>query len=263
MTEKKQYKIGYALSGGGAKGFAHAGAIKALEEYEIFPDIIAGTSAGSVVGAFYASGYKPEEICDTFLKMEVNDFIKFSLPRTGLFKSEGFVNFLKENIKQKNIEDLNIPLHIVATDFDHGQSVVFTSGELAPRVMASSSVPIFFKPTEIDGVHYVDGGIFRNFPVTPIRDITEFIIGINVSPLSAHYKESLVFIAEQTYSYMFRANTVHDKQICDVVIEIPEALQYSTFDLKSARSIFDIGYKRMKEALEQIDEETHNYLRKR
>lgn len=251
-----KYRIGYALSGGGAKGFAHAGAIKALEEKNIRPDVIAGTSAGSVVGAFYSAGISPDDMCNAFRQRVVSDFIKLSVPRGGgFFKSDGFIKFLQDNILYKNIEDLPLPLYIIATDFDNGKMVVFDSGELATRVMASSSVPIFFKPMVIDGVHYVDGGLFKNFPVSIIRDMCDFVIGINVSPMITRYSDgdSVFSVASQAYHYMSKANTLEDKKMCDILIEIEDVSKYGTYDLKSAYEIFEIGYNAMKKRLESID----------
>ena len=205
--------------------------------------------SGSVVGAFYAAGISPDEICKEFLKKERTDFMKISIPKSGFFKTKGFINFLEESIPYKNIEDLKIPMRIVSTDFDHGKSVVFTEGKLSERVMASSCVPIVFEPMKIDGIHYVDGGLFKNFPVSTIREDCDFVIGINVSPLEAAYKNNILFIAQQSYEYIFKANTVEDKKQCDILVEIEEALQYKVFDLDSAMEIFQLGYDTMKKAL--------------
>lgn len=245
-------KIGLALSGGGAKGFAHAGAIKALTEAGIVPDVVSGTSAGSVVGAFYCAGYDMDALIDLFLSYEVKDFIHPTIPTSGFFKTAGFVKFLDKNLPVKNIEELKIPLKIVATDFDHGVKKVFESGYLPDRVMASSAMPIVFRPMEIDGVHYVDGGIFKNFPASVIREECDFLIGINVSPeIEDEYKDSILYVAEKSYQYMFKANAVDDKRMCDMLLEVEEALQFKVFELKKARKIFDLGYSKMKKLLKK------------
>lgn len=249
----KKYKIGYALSGGGAKGFAHAGAIKALEELGFHPDIISGTSAGAVVGAFYAAGFSPEEIVHAFTKYEFMDFVQVVVPKAGLFKTSKAVKFFKKEIPYVNIEDLPVPVKIVSTDFDHGKSVVFEQGELAPRLMASSCVPVVFEPIKVDGIRYVDGGVFRNFPVAEIRHDCDMVIGINVSPLVADkYSLNMVSIAERSYEFLFRANTMEDRHMCDFLLEIDEALKFKTFDLKSAEAIFKLGYTRMKEHTDEL-----------
>ena len=239
----KKYKLGLALSGGGAKGFAHCGALLALEEFGLKPDIIAGTSAGAIVGALYAAGNNPIEISKMFMGKEFSNFVKLLIPKAGFFDHSPFQDFLMEYLHVERFEELQIPLYVVASDLDHGKSVVFTEGELARCVLASCSVPVIFNPVEIDGVHYVDGGIFRNFPVVPIRDMCEKVIGINVSPLiSTDYKQNMIQIAQRSYHFMFKANTIEDKALCDLLVEVEEAHQYSTFDLENIHQIFKIGY---------------------
>ena len=239
----KKYKLGLALSGGGAKGFAHCGALLALEEFGLKPDIIAGTSAGAIVGALYAAGNNPIEISKMFMGKEFSNFVKLLIPKAGFFDHSPFQDFLMEYLHVERFEELQIPLYVVASDLDHGKSVVFTEGELARCVLASCSVPVIFNPVEIDGVHYVDGGIFRNFPVVPIRDMCEKVIGINVSPLiSTDYKQNMIQIAQRSYHFMFKANSIEDKALCDLLVEVEEAHQYSTFDLENIHQIFKIGY---------------------
>ncbi len=251
MKEKK-YKLGLALSGGGVKGFAHAGALKAMEEFGMRPDVISGTSAGAIVAALYSAGHSPTEICSLFKSKYFNSFVEFNIPKNGLFGISGFLKFLKENIKFKSFEEMPIPIFVVATDLDNGRSVTFSSGELLhKKIIASACVPVIFNPIEIDGIHYVDGGIFKNFPVSVIREECDSVIGINASPLSAErYSKNIVGVAERTYHFMFRANTIEDKKLCDVLVEVESAMQFKTFDLKKVDIIFDMGYQAMKSAIE-------------
>lgn len=250
LSAKKKYSIGLALSGGGVKGFAHAGALQALEEEGIKPDIISGTSAGAIVGALYSSGISPKDICKIFSDKDFNDFIELNIPKSGLFGTSGFIKFLKENIKFQNLEELPIPLKIVATDLDNGKSVVFDKGNLHHRVMASACVPIIFTPVDIDGTKYVDGGIFKNFPVSTIRDECDCIIGINASPLvSEKYSKNIVGIAERSYHFMFRANTIEDKRMCDILCEVESVMQFKTFDLKRVKTIYEMGYSAMQKSI--------------
>jgi NTE family protein len=248
----KIFKLGVALSGGGVKGFAHAGALKALEEFGYKPNIIAGTSAGAVAGSLYAAGYSPIEICDMFKNKGFTNFTQLTIPTAGLFNPIKFVDFLRSKIAYQNIEDLPIPLRIVATDLDHGQRTVFTQGSLAERVMASATVPIVFPPTVIDHVHYIDGGVFCNFPVDVIRDECEIVIGINVSPLvPTQYKQTILDIAMRSYNFMFRANTKEDGKLCDILVEMPDVLQYDMFDLDAVEEIYRMGYHETKKVLQR------------
>lgn len=256
--QSKKYNIGLALSGGGVKGFAHAGALQALEEHGIRPDVIAGTSAGSVVAALYSAGYKPTEISEIFKEQGgFMNFASITLLSAGLFTPDKFMQFLKKKLEEKNpkfknIESLPIPIRVVASDLDNGKSVTFSKGEIVPRVMASATVPIVFVPTVIDGVHYVDGGVFKNFPVSVIRKECHKVIGINVSPLVAsEYKQTILDIAQRSYKFMFRANTIPERRKCDLLVEVGDALKYGTFDLEPLDDIFYLGYDAMKKALDK------------
>ncbi len=248
----KKYKLGVALSGGGAKGFAHAGALQALNEFGLKPDVIAGTSAGAVAGSLYAAGYTPHEICDLFKNKGVTHFTKPTIPTAGLLNPSKFVDYLRSKIPYKNVEDLPIAMHIVASDLDNGVMKVFTEGSLPERIMASSNVPIVFPPMVIDGVHYIDGGVFCNFPVEVVRPLCDTLIGINVSPLvPVKYNQNIFEIANRAYNFMFRNNSKEDGKLCDILIEMPAALQYDTFNLESVDEIFELGYAETKKILEK------------
>ena len=121
--------IGYALSGGGARGFAHLGALKALEERNLIPDIIAGTSAGALAGVLYADGFAPDEICDMFKHTKFKQFVELTFPTSGLFRPTGLHSFLKKNLRAKTFEELQIPFTAVATDWEKAVSVSFSEGD--------------------------------------------------------------------------------------------------------------------------------------
>ena len=242
--EQRAYKIGLALSGGGAKGFAHLGAFRLLEECGIKPDIISGTSAGALAGVLYADGYSSEEIIDIFTGREFSEFAKPQIPKSGLFEMKRMNGFLQKHLRAKRFEDLKTPLVVIATDLDKGISHEFRSGSLIEAIVASCSIPIIFSPVLIDGSHFVDGGLFRNFPVSNIRNECQRIIGVNVSPLIPQkYKQTIWGIGERSYHYMFRANTLEDRLLCDILIETSEVGTYKTFDLDNVRQIANIGYK--------------------
>lgn len=246
MTDEKNYKaykLGLALSGGGAKGFAHIGVFKLLEECGLMPDVIVGTSVGALMGALFADGYSADELKDIFSGREFSEFAQLQIPKSGLFDSKRFRYFLKRHLRAKTFEELKIPLVVVATDLDNGESHEFRSGPIVEAVAASCSIPIIFSPVVINGIHYVDGGLFHNFPVSIIREECDRIIGVNVSPLTPQkYKQTIFHIAERSYHYMFRANTLEDREMCDVLIETEEFSQYKTFDLENVEQISNIGY---------------------
>ena len=239
-----KYRVGLALSGGGAKGFAHAGVIQALEEHGIRPDVIAGTSAGSIVGALYADGCTPTEIIDLFDKTSFSKFASLSRSRTGLFKIDNFKKSLKSKLKAKTFEELRIPTYINATDMVHGKNVFFNSGPLLDVIIASCSVPIIFEPIELDGIHYSDGGLICNFPVEILRHQCEYVIGVNVGPLDVNEKEQLTLLdmAQRTYFFMRKANVLSVKDSCDLLIEPPKIDKYGMFDAEKNHEIFSLGY---------------------
>ncbi len=252
----KAYNIGYALSGGFIKGFAHLGAIQALLEHDIKPDIIAGVSAGALAGALYADGNEPYKVVEFFAGHKFQDLTKLVIPKVGLFELSEFTEFLRSHLKAQKLEDLKIPLIIVATDLDHGRSVQFRKGSIAERVTASCCMPVLFAPVNINGTHYVDGGLLKNLPVSIIRDICEKVIAVNVSPLMAEeYKMNIVNIATRSYHFMFRANTMHDREQCDLLIEPYNLHGYSNTELEKAEEIFEQGYKTAHEILALLIEE--------
>ena len=151
----------------------------------------------------------------------------------------------------KRFEELNIPFYAVATDFDKGECKVFTDGELIPKIMASCTIPIVFKPITIDGVRYVDGGLFKNFPVTPIRNLCRKVIGVNVCPKQMEeYEDNILRVAIRSYLFLFKQNAVEDSELCDLLLEVDSIDEYSIFNLKNAYKIYDQGYRQMKELLE-------------
>lgn len=250
IFKKKPYKIGIALSGGGIKGLCHVGVLKALEEHGIRPDIISGVSAGSVVGALYADGYSPDEIAALFEDISFRQMTKPRIPSSGFFKMDIFQHFLTKKLRAKTFEELSIPLRIVATNLDNGQSVTFSTGRLVDPIIASCSVPVLFSPKMIDGVNYVDGGVLKNFPVSTIYGDCEKVIGVNASPLvAAEYKLSVLSIASRSYHFMFKANILHDIELCDLLIEPVDMGNYDTFDVDKGREIFELGYLTTKQLL--------------
>ena len=166
------------------------------------------------------------------------------------FKTDIFQYFLSQKLQSKTFEELSIPLPVVATDLDKGQSTTFSSGNLLNPIIASCSLPVLFSPKKIHGVHYVDGGVLKNFPVSTIRNDCEKVIGINASPLVAdEYKLSILSIAARSYHFMFKANILHDKELCDLLIVPVDMGNYDTFSVDKSREIFELGYNSTKQLL--------------
>lgn len=250
----KKYPLGIALSGGGAKAAAHCGAIKALEEYGLKPDVVAGTSAGALVATLYASGFSPEQMIDMFAGLKFfKDIVSPRMPKGGFFDSKPLVEFVRKNVPFDKIEELPIPTHIVASDIEHGTVKTFTRGELAPRVVASCSIPVIFRPMCINGIHYVDGGAFQNLPVPAIRQKCEKVIALNLNLLNeGEYKENIVSVAYRSFSMMFMSNTIADARSADLAIDL-DTSGCTPFDLSKLEELFYRGYNSAVKALEEND----------
>lgn len=239
-----KYHLGYALSGGGAKGFAHLGALKVIEENNLKPDIIAGTSAGALAGVFYADGFAPDEIKELFDKKEFREFVSISVPKKGIFKSTGLTKFLKKNLRSKSFEELQIPLRVVASDWEKASTVVFARGKnLVEAVVASCSVPVVFNPQYIDERPFVDGGLLKNFPVSIIREECKFVLGVNVSMIVPTLeKPSIISTTERTFNIMANSNSLIDRKLCDILIEVPGLHKFGMFTLQNTDTIVENGY---------------------
>ncbi len=246
-----KYETGYALSGGFIKGFAHLGAMQALLEHDVHPDILIGVSAGALAGAFFADGNEPYRCLEYFMGHSFRELSKMTLSKAGFFTLDVFVEFLRENLKSTLIEELHIPLQIVATDLDHGRSIIFRKGQLAERLAASCALPIMYTPRLINNTMYVDGGILKNLPVSFIRKDCRHVVGVNVSPLQAReYNKNMWDIALRSYHFMFKANTLPDRELCDLLIEPYNLSEYSFREIEKADEIFQHGYKKTNEILD-------------
>lgn len=256
---QQDYKLGLALSGGGARGFAHLGAIRAIEEVGLKPDIVAGVSAGSVIAVLYGAGISVDDIMSAFTDRKFSDFANVNLrinANQGLFDFSKFKNFIAELVAPYvNLEDLPIPTFVGVTDFDHGVPTEFHNGNIADAVAASCSIPICFRPQIINGVSYVDGGVLRNMPSWIIRSRCQRLIGVNCSPLLSTdtSNDSLLEIAMRAYNLMAKANQAFDMDMCDLAVETPQLANYKVFNLKEINKVFISGYATMKKALKEVD----------
>lgn len=251
ITKKEPtYTLGVVLSGGGAKGFAHIGAIKSLKENGLIPDIISGVSAGAILGALFCDGYEPEEVLEICSKERFRSLTEFTIPKSGLLNLNGLERFLKKNLRAKTFEELKTPLIVTATNLDACQPTHFNSGNLVDAICASASIPVIFNPREIDGVSYVDGGVLCNLPASTLRDDCRYVIGINAtSHLGPDYKKSLFGITDRTFRLMLKANTMIERRNCDLYIESEESKYYNIFDVENIRELSELGYQTMQKSL--------------
>jgi len=253
---QEDHQLGLVLSGGGAKGAAHAGVLKALEERNIRPDVVSGTSAGAIVGALYCAGTSSDEILELFTKTSLFKPSYYTWKKPGLLNMNVFGKVLEPYFPDDNFEALEIPCYIVATDITNASQVVFSEGPLISRILASACFPIVFAPLEIDGKLYADGGILNNFPTEPIRQSCRKLIGVNIQhidPVGIEDLNSTFVVAQRIYSISTRFASVSKYQNCDVVIAPPELNDYNTFDMYKIEKMYKIGYDAACEQLDKID----------
>lgn len=246
--------IGLVLSGGGIRGVAHIGAIKALEEYGIFPTHISGTSAGAIVGVLYAGGLGWAEILDFFQTIPIFHAKKYARRKPGFIDTEKFYDNFKKYFPDDDFKQLKKPLFVTATNVEKGTLKIFSKGELIRPVLASATFPGVFTPIKIGDSYYVDGGVLNNFPIEPLQATCERIIGVYVNPLKkitiAELKHSFN-VAERAYKIKSAAESIQKFAQCDLIIH-PDALSnFGTFDMYSIGAIFDLGYNETKKLLKR------------
>ena len=227
---KPPLKIALALGGGAARGFAHIGVIKALEAQGIVPDIVVGTSAGSVVGALYAAGMNGFDLQKLALGMEEDMVSDWTLPDRGVLKGEALQDFINQKLNNQSIQKLPRPLGVVATDLQSGEMVLFRQGNTGKAVRASSAVPGVFQPVEISGREYVDGGLTSPVPAQSARAMgADFVIAVDISNVSRRDKlTGTLDILLQTFAIMGHAISRHELEDADVVIRPKTAAVSST-----------------------------------
>ncbi len=223
----RKVKIGLALGGGAARGFAHIGVIKALEAQGIVPDLVVGTSAGSVVGALYAAGNNASALQKMANDMDEAAISDWALPlfskSSGVLKGEALQAFVNKAVNHRTIEKLKIPFGAVASDLKTGQPILFQRGNTGMAVRASSAVPGVFQPVKIGEHTYVDGGLVAPVPVRFAREMgAEFIIAVNISTQAeAQATNSSLEVIMQTFSIMGQRINQLELRDADIVIQPP------------------------------------------
>ncbi|TMH97461.1 MAG: patatin-like phospholipase family protein [Betaproteobacteria bacterium] len=246
-------KIALALGGGAARGFAHVGVIKALEAQGIVPDIIVGTSAGSVVAALYAGGANGFELQKLALSMEDGSVSDWVLPDRGFIRGEALQNFVNKALVNRPMNALPRKLAVVATDLQTGEMTVLRSGDVGLAVRASSSVPGVFQPVRIGGREFVDGGLVSPVPAKVARDMgADLVIAVDISSKPKNAKvSSMIDVLLQTFTIM--STTVAQYQLgqADVVIR-PDVGSIGGTDFQSKHLAILEGEKAAAEKMEQI-----------
>lgn len=237
-------KIGLVLSGGGARGISHIGVIKGLEEIGVKPEVIAGTSAGSIVGSLYAYGYTPDQIIAEILAARLFRSMRPAWTWTGLLSLEALASSLIKLIPENDFKALKVPMTIAATEIRRGKPDYFSTGELIPAILASCCIPAVFNPIQVNGGLYVDGGLMDNLPAKSIRDKCDLLIGSHCNYISSEFDvKNFRSVIERSLLIAINGNTMVSKSLCDILIEPPNVGSFSGMDLGRAKDLFEAGYK--------------------
>lgn len=248
-------KIGLALGGGAARGFAHIGVIQVLEEASIRPAVVTGTSAGSLVAALYASGKTGAQMQHVAETMEEATIADWTLPifSRGMLRGEALARYVNTQVRSRLIEDMPLALGIVATDLNSGQSVVFQRGDTGTAVRASSAVPAVFQPVQISGREYVDGGLVSPVPVRAARSMgAELVIAIDISSApEGNLAGGTLEILLQTFAIMGKSINTFELKDADIVVR-PALQGVSSADFGARKRSIEAGRQAMLLALPQL-----------
>ena len=235
-------KVGLALGGGAARGFAHIGVIQVLEEAGIQVDLVVGTSAGSVVAALYASGSGGSALSKLADGMDESTLTDWAFPGRGLLRGEALAKYIRDNVGGKSIEQMRIPLGIVATDLDTGAPILFRRGDPGVAVRASSAVPAVFQPVRIGTREYVDGGLVSPVPVRFAREMgAEIVIAVDITATpDGNATGDAMRMLLQTFSIMGRSINHFELRDADVVLT-PSLSGVSSADFASRKRSIAAG----------------------
>lgn len=244
LPQKAPIKLGLALGGGAARGFAHVGVIQVLEENGIKPDLVVGTSAGSLVGAIYASGKDGKALQKIAEEMDEATITDWTLPflSRGVLRGDAYEKYVGNQVNHKRIEQAVIPLGIVATDLKTGQGVLFRRGDMAIAVRASSAVPGIFQPVKIGAAEYVDGGLVSPVPVRYARQMgATIVIGVDISSNpEGEASDSSMQVLLKTFTIMGKSINDFELKNADILVR-PALVGVKSSDFTAKRRSIDAG----------------------
>jgi NTE family protein len=246
-------RLGLALGGGAARGFAHIGVIQVLEDAGIRPDLVVGTSAGSLVAALYAHGKSGSELASLALTMDEGTITDGAFPSRGLIRGEALARYVREQTGGLAIEQMKLPLGIVATDLDNGAGVLFRRGDTGTAVRASSAVPAVFQPVRIGEREYVDGGLVSPVPVRYAREMgAEMVIAVDIStPPDGAPTDGTMRLLLQTFAIMGRSINRFELREADIVLR-PALVGVSSADFTARVRAIRAGREKATELLPEI-----------
>lgn len=252
---RRKKTLGLALGGGAARGFAHIGALKALDDAGISPQFVAGTSVGSLVGALYCAGRRWSEILAKAEGMDWRDLVTLTFPRLGVVKPEGLRDLLEELVGQRSVEELPIPFAAVAVDLVSAREVVLDSGPVSRAVLASCSIPGVFVPVLEEDSVLVDGGVLNAVPADVVRRMgAEFVIAVDLNADvrgAGGHPENILDVLVRSMAVFMKATSGKGLDHADCTVQ-PDLKGFSYHDMARGRELFERGERAMREALEHV-----------
>jgi NTE family protein len=254
--------VAVVLGSGGARGYAHIGVLQVLEQAGVKPDFIVGTSAGSIVGAIYASGKNADELRDIALNMKPNDVRDVTIAKKGFLEGLKVEEFVNKQVNQTPLQDLPIPMYVVATELQHGKRTVFNYGDTGQAVRASVAIPSMFIPTKIADEEYVDGGLVSPVPVDVARELgADIVIAVDILAQPQHTETNNVWgLFNQNINIMQNHLAKQELQHADVVIQPDIREKAHIFDVKGRESTMQAG---MDAATAQMNQLVRVYQQKK
>ncbi len=249
--------LGLALGGGAARGLAHLGVLKVLDEAGVRADFVCGTSAGSIVGALYAGGYTWDEIEEVTRSLDWGDFVQPVFPKLGLVRADRLEKRLESMLGDRTIEQLDIPFRAVTVDIVNGEQVIFDSGSVARAVRASCSIPGLFEPVRLDGRVLVDGGVLNDVPIDVCEEMgADFVIAVdlNSDTIQGKAPENLLNVMLYSFAVMARncRGTHKFKESKSVRVITPHLGDFNYYNLKRIDELMQRGESAMREAMPEI-----------
>ncbi|WP_276496032.1 patatin-like phospholipase family protein [Pontibacter litorisediminis] len=238
-------RVGVALSGGGARGIAHLGVLKALDEQGVKISMISGVSSGAIAGVLYGYGYTPDEILRLIKELSVFHVMRPVFGKRGLLHLEEVEKLYQKYLGATlRFEDLKIPVVVSATEMNEGVTAYFSSGEVIKPLLASSAVPILYQPIIYNGKTLSDGGLLNNLPIEPLYNNCDVKIAVHVNPINHQVKiTSLTGMIERTVMLAINNNVKLRLNQCDLYLEPQELKSYRLTSFRKADEIFDVGYR--------------------
>jgi NTE family protein len=259
IEELQSKSIGLVLSGGGVRGMAHIGVLRALEEHGISANIVSGSSVGALVAALYANDIPVNDMLTFFKETPLFKYNFITILKPGLVDTERYFNVFKTYFPEDSFAALDRELHIVATNLQEGGEQFFSEGELILPLLASAALPPVFGPVEIKGCLYADGGIMNNFPIEPLLGKVDFVIGSNVSVIKKVEKKTIsssLQLANRTTALMIYASNRQKIKQCDLVFEPLELDRIGVLDKKGIEKAYVLGYEHATRLLENLESQT-------